>query len=49
MTYGVICLACFAVICDLSGCMMNLNRSQAMAPIQNEDVMTGKFSPAFTN
>ena len=29
--------------------MMNLNLSQAMAPMQKEDMMTGKFCPAFTN
>ena len=34
---------CLAVICDLSGCMMNLNLSHAMAPMQNDDMMTGKF------
>ena len=27
---------------------MNLNRSHAMAPMQNDDMMTGKFWPAFT-
>jgi hypothetical protein len=29
--------------------MMNLNLSQAMAPMQKELMMTGKFCPAFTN
>ncbi len=29
--------------------MMNLNLSQAIAPMQKEDMMTGKFCPALTN
>ena len=42
-------LTCLAVICFLCGCMMNRKRSQAMAPMQNEDMMTGKFCPALTS
>jgi hypothetical protein len=29
--------------------VMNLNLSQAIAPMQKEDMTTGKFCPAFTS
>ena len=42
-------LTCLAVICFLVGCTMNLNRSQAMAPMQKDDMKMGKFWAAFKN
>ena len=40
---------CLAVICFRVGCTMNLKRSQAMAPMQKDDMKMGKFWAAFRN
>ncbi len=40
---------CFAVIWGFWGSIMNLNLSQAMAPMHKDDIMTGKFCPALTS
>ena len=42
-------LTWLAVICVLCGCIMNRNLSQDIAPMQKEDIITGKSWPAFTS
>ena len=42
-------LTCLAVICLRVGCTMNLKRSQAMAPMQKDDMKIGKFCAAIRN